>query len=376
MRRFLPGKKSCCWCLAILTLLGLVGYWQKDRILTWHYLNQLAAADEANQEAWASRVVARGEPAVPSLLARLTDASDSSANNLGHALSGLLLAWGPDDERSHRTLSAVVEGFASFSAEGQKVCLRSVRNLIDESAVSNKLPAEVAKSAGDLLSRSRNQEPLLYGALRLAASLMPRVPPGQACDLCRTLAAQGLDSERHGTRLAAIQVLLSPSLREDKALLTKLVPLLTDKEEDVRLAALVALAPESDLVDDDDLLPLLHDASPVVQQHCVLALESRGLTESQIFLAKLISDPRPGVRLQVLEHLDRVPDLEPGVWLQRLSQDTAPAVRAAAVRAAATEGLVDLQGRLTDMARGDPSPTVRQLAAFYLSRPMRRDRDD
>jgi hypothetical protein len=71
--------------------------------------------------------------------------------------------------------------------------------------------------------------------------------------------------------------------------------------------------------------------------------------------------------LQVLEQLRQANDLEPGVWLRRLSHDPVPAVRAAAARAAGENDQVDLSDRLTQMAQSDPSPTVRQLARYYLS---------
>jgi hypothetical protein len=98
----------------------------------------------------------------------------------------------------------------------------------------------------------------------------------------------------------------------------------------------------------------------------MIALNSRGLPDSHLHLARLISDPRPSARLQVLHHLRGDTDLEPGVWLRRLSQDPAPAVRAAAVRAAAAQTRADLRDRLRAMAKDDPSPTVRELASHYF----------
>jgi hypothetical protein len=73
------------------------------------------------------------------------------------------------------------------------------------------------------------------------------------------------------------------------------------------------------------------------------------------------------MRLQVIDQLRYAHDLEPGVWLRRLSHDPAPAVRAAAVRAAAERHTVHLTDRLEQMAQNDPCPTVRQLAKYYLS---------
>jgi hypothetical protein len=70
-----------------------------------------------------------------------------------------------------------------------------------------------------------------------------------------------------------------------------------------------------------------------------------------------------------VHHLFQTEDLPLGIWLRRLSLDPAPAVRAAAVRAAHFQTQADLRDRMAEMAREDPSPTVRQLAGYYLSRP-------
>jgi hypothetical protein len=69
----------------------------------------------------------------------------------------------------------------------------------------------------------------------------------------------------------------------------------------------------------------------------------------------------------VLAYINESSDLEPGVWLRCMSHDPAPAVRVAALRAAAEQRLVDLSDRIDQMARSDPSPTVCQLARYYLS---------
>ncbi len=134
----------------------------------------------------------------------------------------------------------------------------------------------------------------------------------------------------------------------------------------MRKNALLALGSAPAVLSDEDLLPLLHDPDDEVQNLCELALRSRGLQENHILLARYISDARPAARLRVVELLRETHDLEPGVWLRRLCQDPAPAVRAAAIRAAVSQSQVDMRACLTDMAEEDPSLTVRQLAAHYL----------
>jgi len=69
----------------------------------------------------------------------------------------------------------------------------------------------------------------------------------------------------------------------------------------------------------------------------------------------------------VIESLQDTPDLDPGVWIRRLSHDPVPAVRAAAAREATNQTQVDLSGRIEQMAQNDPSPTVQQVARYYLS---------
>jgi hypothetical protein len=73
------------------------------------------------------------------------------------------------------------------------------------------------------------------------------------------------------------------------------------------------------------------------------------------------------MRLRVLDQLRHVSDLDHALWLRRLSHDSSPAVRVAALRVMSQQTVVDLSDRIDQMARSDPSPTVRQLAQFYAS---------
>src|SRR5262249_60422106 len=71
---------------------------------------------------------------------------------------------------------------------------------------------------------------------------------------------------------------------------------------------------------------------------------------------------------EVLRHLEYAEDLAQGHWLRRLTQDPDAAVRFAAMAAAAANRQVDLSERLREMRDGDPSPTVRQWAPYFLQR--------
>src|SRR5262249_16657006 len=136
-----------------------------------------------------------------------------------------------------------------------------------------------------------------------------------------------------------------------------------------RRAALLAVGPARDVVHDDQLLPCLHDADPEVRRLCETALGSRGLRPEYLELGRLLTDPQPAKRLQVLHRLRDPTEPDPGLWLRRLSHDPSPSVRVAAMRAMTQQGFVDLSDRIDQMARTDPSPTVCQLAQFYLNNP-------
>jgi HEAT repeats len=361
-------RKNLVVALAILGLLGGIAWWQRKPLLARHYVQRLGQADEANRESWAASVIALDEAVVPSLLAALESADNKTCANLEFALVGLVRNWGPDDARSQALLEQVALHFGSLNEGAKNSVLQIPIVLLNKTPEKRNLPPLVTRLAGDLLSAAAEAKGLRVSVLRLAGALVEQVPHGQWLDLCRELAVKGLGASDVEARVAAIQLVLRPALRQENDLLAKVVPLLKDSVPSVRKTALLALGPAKDLISDDDLLPLLHDADDEVQNLCELALRSRGLQENHILLARLISDEQPSARLQVLEHLREATDLEPGVWLQLLCHDSSPAVRAAAVRAVASQPQVDLRNCLHEMAQQDPSPTVRQLAGHYLNR--------
>jgi hypothetical protein len=162
-------------------------------------------------------------------------------------------------------------------------------------------------------------------------------------------------------RLAAIRLALYPGID----VLPELVFLLGDAHAEIRRAAMLAVAPSPGALLTDDLIRWLNDPDPDVRLLCEKALRIRGLNDSHLRLGKLITDQRPKVRLQVLDLLSHAHDLDSGVWLRRLSHDPVPAVRAAALRAAAERSVASLADRLTQMSQTDQSSTIRQLAEHY-----------
>lgn len=188
-------------------------------------------------------------------------------------------------------------------------------------------------------------------------------------ELCRDLAAQGLKSSDVEIRAGAIRLVMHAPLHTDKGLTAAVVPFLKDESPLVRRAAVLAVGLAEETITVQDLLPLLQDGDAEVRRICEAALRGRGLRDNHIRLAKLITDERPGQRLQVVHYLSQAEDLEPGIWLMHLSQDPSPAVRTAAIRYAVNvPAAAAFKDRMLQMSREDASPTVRQLAVFYVNK--------
>jgi hypothetical protein len=366
MRTILGHKK---WLLTIGMVFVLAGLaWsQRTAILSWYYLRELGGIDEASREAWVGRVASLDWATVPGLLKQLTTQDPTICNNIEGALVALTRRWGPEDPRTHALAEELREGFANWSPLGKISGLHVMTAMLSQEGAKT-WPLAVTRTAGELLDNCRDRPELRGSALVLAGALLDRVPQGPWLDTSRILAEKGLADRFPRIRLLAIQVLMRSPLHLENALLAKVVPMLRDDSPAIRRAALVALAPAREIVSEDDLLPLLHDADFELQQLCEAALRSRGLGDEHIEMARDISDASPAARLRVIERIGRARDLDnPSAWLRRLSQDSCSAVRAAAIRAAAQHPRVDIGDRLREMALQDPSETVRQNAQYFLN---------
>ena len=364
MQSLLAYRKSLIAVVAI-SLVGGLAWCQRTPVLSWYYQRELMAADADSREYWAARVASLDDAAVPGLLQSLEEQDPTRCINAEAGLLALVKRWGLNDARTQGLADALQERFARFSPLGQVGAIQAMTALLrhDEAAA---MPVPLTRAAGEIVHATRDRAELRGPALVLAGVLLDRGPEGPWLDACRLLAERGLADKQIRTRLAAVQLAARPALQSDSALVAKVAPLLRDKASTVRRAALVALAPANDVVSEDDLITLLHDPDAEVRKLCEAVLRSRGLSEDHLELARLISDSSPKARLRVLERLGRTHDLDPSAWLRRLSEDSSPAVRAAAVRAASAYPKVDLTDRLREMAKSDPSETVRQNAQHYL----------
>lgn len=362
----LGNRKVVAVAFASVVLLAAgVAWWQRDTLQAWYALRGLAAATDADREVWADRVAALDEAAVPGLHACLGGGEPKACDNAAVALVKLGERWSTDDPRRGELAGRLAETYPRLPPAGQQAVLQTCAEWLTHGAppgvvhAASRLPTQAARSA-EAGVRTRG--------LELVAALLEQPDHTERIADCRDLAKACLTDAEAANRMRAAQAAAHPGM----GLLEHVVPLLNDPAAEVRREALRAVGLVNSVVATDQVLRLLHDPDADVRLLCETVLRSRGFRGKHLKLARLITDDRPVVRLQVLEYLESDTDLEPGVWLRRLSVDAAPEVRAAAVRAAAENPLVDLSDRLHEMAQGDPSPTVSQLARYYLSSQPRR----
>jgi hypothetical protein len=384
MKAILKSKKT--WmALALLAAVSALGIWQHKPILAWYYVRQLAGAYPESREGWARKVAALDEAAVPRLLDGLRNQDAMICANMQQPIFLMLKKWSLSDARALNVMEQLHGRFHNFSPAGQEKVLLMLTSLMhversgeggaeSQEERPSPLPPRLTTIVGAMMIDAEKQEELRGVALLLAADLIDNVQPGQWTDVAQEMAERGLRHAAPGARVAALQLLGRGPMRKNKEVLEKALPLLCDPEPAVRKAALVAFAPETELARDEIFLPLLHDADDEVQFWCETVLRKRGRSDDDIKIARLISHKDPAMRIRVPNLLQRMPDLNIASWLRQMSQDPAPAVRAAAIRAAGDHPHVDLTERLREMAERDPSPAVRQNASFYLRQQTPRTR--
>lgn len=368
-RRFLAG-------LLVLFLLGsgIVAWRERLTLLSWFYIRNLARATDANRPRWVGRVANLGEAALPGLFDCLSRPEPADCANARVALAYMTHSWGPGHARTADFAIRLAREFPRFSSAGQKQALELVAGWFREPSPQ---PESLLSACADLLSESAaiTEEDVQTSALELCGILLnlcgnERNPQAsKPLDPAHKLVLAALQTSRVDNRLRAVRLSLYPGMTD---LLESVAGLLNDDSAEVRRATLIAIGPARDAVHDDQLLPCLHDSDPEVRRLCEQALIARGLRPEYLELGRLLTDPAPSRRLQVLDLLRESAELDTGLWLRRLSHDPSPSIRVAAMRAMSQQSFVDLSDRIDQIAREDGSPTVRQLAQFYLNRPSRR----
>jgi hypothetical protein len=348
-----------------LLVMGGVAWMERTPILAWYYVQRLALAEEETRAAWVEKTVSLGETALPGVLGCLERNDALVCGNAQAALACLLDTWGCEHPSRVILAEQLANAFPRLSGFGKRSALELEAGLVPHSRLDPPA-AEVLRAATQMVAAATRvaDREVRVRALELACLLLTHAQSAENLDACRELTRSCLQDDEPENRLRGIKLAARPELK----LLEFVTPLLSDPEPRVRKAALQALGPAHDTVRDDELLRLLHDPDAEVRRLCEATLRGwRGLSEEHVQRGRLLTDTNPAVRLQVLDGLCQSADLEPGVWLRHLSHDPEPAVRAAAVRAAAEQTVVDLTDRIEQMARDDPSDTIRQMAQHYLA---------
>lgn len=250
-------------------------------------------------------------------------------------------------------------------------CLAKIETSADESA-TERLAGLGEYVSPRLVEMLRLEAPACRNAGTVLARMLERWPrdDARAAEVTRLL-AEGYAARSPAGRQVSIELadmIVSRGDQPDGA--RALIRAgLADGDATVRRAALLAAGEARATLADEDLLVGLHDTDADVRELCESTLRQRGLGDKEIRLARLISDPAPLKRLEVIRWLPADTELNAQAWLQRLSRDSSPAVRAAAVRTAQDpeSGLrADLSERVREMAQNDPDGTVRQIAEYLM----------
>jgi HEAT repeat protein len=354
--------------LGALLVLGLavaaVAWVQRTPIRAWYCVRGLARAGDGERARWVERVANLGEAAVPGLLDCLARPDADVCRNAGAALARLAQDWGAHDARSAVLADRLANDFPQLSPTGQRHVLEVAAHWFPSPTPDRAADDDLVRACTRLTTAALpgTEAEVQAAALELGAALLNHSQRPEVLAAGKELVRVGLRGTTPALRVRAVRLALYPGID----LLEPVAGLLGDPAAEVRRAAMLAVGPADKVILDEMLLPCLHDPDPEVRRLCEVALRGRGLSDRHLKLGRLVTDPRPAVRLQVLDHLARATDLEPGVWLRRLSHDPSPSVRAAAVRVMSQQTLIDLSDRLDQMAHNDPSPTVCYLAGYYL----------
>jgi hypothetical protein len=352
---------------AIIIFAGIAAGWcWRRQLQAWYYADRLAHAT-GDVHPWLDKLVPLGTPALPALARCLLSDDEQVCANVHEAL--VQLGSITDGETKRRIVEALYAMFPQMTSRGQARALQVVHHLFDEARHDDTEAASMLDAAGEIVkaAAASTHSNVHRSAVNVIGAMLaesgPMKPAKRMIEPARVLIVPCLRDPDPAVRSDAIQL----ATHREIAMLQPVAELLNDPIAEVRRNALMAVASAPDVIGTDDLLHWLHDPDEEVRAVCTDALRSRGLTEDYLRLGRLLTDEQAAKRMQVLDYLRFHPELEPGTWLRRLSQDPSSAVRAAAIRRAGDQQTVRLKDLLEQVAQADPSPTVRQLALYYLS---------
>lgn len=349
--------------ICLPALLGL-GWWQRDYLMGWYLTDQLLKAEPQYKSHYIDALAKLGENAQYPLLDHLEKASDSSAPDLTKALGKMFDSWGgTSSPLSQQCFHHLARRFTSFSSPAQTQTLELLAFISKSSPLPNPLTTDFLEGTKLILGSlpEANNPSALVPAMKIVAQLIKTNTDKELQSRLAGIMAKAISDAPENIKIQAIHLAIAPEVG-----LTELsVAALQDKNVEVRKVAILACASAIDTVSVDSLLPSLHDSDSEIRAYCESALIARGLNKEHLQLGKLLTDPKPSKRLEVLDSLMEDTELDQSLWLRKLSHDSSPAVRVAALRMMSLQETTDLNDRIEQMSRSDPSKTVSELASFY-----------
>jgi len=348
-----------------LPALLAIGWWQRDYLMGWYLTDQLLKAEPQSKSHYIDALAKLGENAQYPLIDHLEKANDSSAPDLTKALGKMFDSWGgASSHHSQQCFHHIARRFTSFSAPAQVETLELLASISKNSPPPNPLTTDFLEGTKLILGSltEANNPSALAPAMKIVSQLIKTNTDKELHGRLVGIMAKAITNAPENIKIQAIHLAIAPEVG-----LTELsVAALQDKNVEVRKVAILACASALDSVSVDSLLPSLHDSDSEIRAYCESALIARGLKKEHIQLGKLLTDPKPSKRLEVLDSLMEDNELDQSLWLRKLSHDSSPAVRVAALRMMSLQETNDLNDRIDQMSRSDPSKTVSDLATYYL----------
>ena len=318
--------------LALASAGGVLA-WKHQELLTAWKVHQLPQAGIAEQRQILSSLAENPDLSTGWLLYSLSQSSSpEEAEALGQGL--VQLSENLSEEALDTHLARAASLFKSMEPFAQAETMAWLAKAFSKET-STTLTESRSKTSRRLLDSAylSEENSVQAAALQMSAGILKQNPPAEILGSIKQLVSAGAKSDSSIVQIQAITVALNPKTD----CLQEVAICLKSPHKEVRQAAILALGPASETIMDEVLLPSLHDEDQTIVHLTETALQARGLREDQIRLGKLMADPKPVKRLEVLDHLSTTRDIDPMIWLKKMSNDPSPAVRAAAARAITLE---------------------------------------